>query len=196
MSTPLFALLLTGGASRRMHADKALLDYQGRPQLLRAWDLLHACAVERRFVSIRADQQHETLRAGLPTLPDSVDSVGPVAGIISAQLAHPQAAWLVLACDLPLLEADTLQQLIRARYPDMDATAYASRHDGLPEPLCAIWEPSSAPLLLERLRAGHYCPRKALLQLRTQRLAAPGAALDNINTPAEAEQVRRQLELH
>ena len=196
MSAPLYALLLAGGASRRMHADKALLAYQGRPQLLRAWALLQASAVEQCFVSIRAGQQHEPLRAGLPTLPDSVDSVGPAAGIVSAQRAHPHVAWLVLACDLPLLDADTLQALIRARDPGRDATAYASRHDGLPEPLCAIWEPSSAALLAGRLRTGRHCPRKALLQLRTQLLPTPGAALDNINTPGEAEHIRRQLELH
>jgi molybdopterin-guanine dinucleotide biosynthesis protein A len=195
MTAPLSALLLSGGASRRMQADKALLDYAGRPQLLRAWDLLQRVGVEPAFVSINPDQQAEALRAGLPTLADRVQSVGPAAGIITAQQAFPAHAWLVLACDLPLLDAATLQTLIDARDPDRDATAFGSRHDGLPEPLCAIWEPSSAALLRQRLDAGHYCPRKALLQLRIRMLPAPGNALDNVNTPGELLQARRQLEL-
>ncbi len=195
MSAPLSALLLSGGASRRMAADKAHLEYDGRPQLLRAWELLQGTGLARAFVSINPGQQCDALRSGLPTLADNVQSVGPVAGIVTAQQAFPDDAWLVLACDLPLLDATTLQALIDARDATCDATAFSSRHDGLPEPLCAIWEPTSAPLLRQRLDAGHYCPRKALLQLRIRQLAAPGPALDNVNTPAELLQARRQLEL-
>ena len=47
----------------------------------------------------------------------------------------------MLACDLPLLDAATLEHLLRARDPRRAATAYRSSHDGLPEPLCAIYEP-------------------------------------------------------
>lgn len=195
MSAPLSALLLSGGASRRMQADKALLDYGGRPQLLRAWELLQRVGVAHAHVSINPGQQGDALRAGLPTLADTVPSVGPVAGIVTAQQAFPAHAWLVLACDLPLLDAATLQSLLDARDPDRDATAFSSRHDGLPEPLCAIWEPSAAPLLRQRLASGHYCPRKALLQLQIHTLPAPGNTLDNVNTPDELLQARRQLEL-
>lgn len=196
MSAPLAALLLTGGASRRMQADKALLDYQGQPQLLRAWALLQALALDTAFVSIRAAQRDDPLRARLPTLIDQVDSTGPAAGILTAQRAYPAHAWLVVACDLPLLDAGTLQQLILARDPARDATAFTSRHDGLPEPLCAIWEPSSAALLAQRNAQGLHCPRKALLQLHTHLLPSPGMALDNVNTPAEFHQAHQHLELH
>ncbi|MDY0981792.1 MULTISPECIES: NTP transferase domain-containing protein [Stenotrophomonas] len=194
MNAPLSALLLTGGASRRMQADKALLDYAGQPQLLRAWALLRHVEVVQAFVSLRPDQRGETLRGSLPTLVDSVDSVGPVAGILSAQQAFPGHAWLVIACDLPLLDARTLRALVAARQPVKDATAFVSRHDDLPEPLCAIWEPSSAPLLRQRFDAGNYCPRKALLQLQIHALPSPGSALDNVNTPGELLQARQQLE--
>lgn len=194
MTAPLSALLLTGGASRRMQVDKALLHYAGQPQLLRAWGLLRHVEVMQAFVSLRPDQREETLRGSLPTLVDSVDSVGPVAGLLSAQQAFPAHAWLVIACDLPLLDARTLRALVAVRQPEQDATVFTSRHDGLPEPLCAIWEPSSASLLRQRFEAGNYCPRKALMQLRVHALPSPGSALDNVNTPGELLQARRQLE--
>lgn len=196
MSAPLFALLLSGGSSRRMRTDKALLEYSGRPQLLRAWDMLQKVDVAKVVVSINPAQCGENLRAALPVLVDSVESVGPMAGLLSAQKAEPDAAWLVVACDLPLLDATTLDALIGARAPHCDATAFDSRHDGLPEPLCAIWEPSSTTLLKQRYEAGLYCPRSALLQLRTRRLPTPGQALDNVNTPEELHQARRQLEMN
>lgn len=193
MSAPLYGLLLSGGASQRMRQDKAALDYRGEPQLLRAWRLLSALT-EQAFVSVRDNQRHDPLRAQLPQLVDSYEAIGPAAGLLSAQRAHPQAAWLVLACDLPLLDEGTLRQLIEARDPAADATAFSSRHDGLPEPLCAIWEPSSHALLQQRYEQGSYCPRKALMQSRLVLLPAPGDALDNVNTPEERQAMQQRME--
>jgi len=190
---PLHGLLLSGGASRRMQRDKALLEYRGETQLLRAWRLLREVC-EPAFVSMRAEQLGDPLRAGLPHLLDTYDAVGPVAGILSAQDAYPQAAWLVIACDLPLLDIGTLRSLLEARDPSQDATAFVSRLDGQPEPLCAIWEPSSHALLKQRFDAGRWCPRKALSILRTRLLPPPGGALDNINTPDELQALLRRTE--
>ncbi|QNK01965.1 NTP transferase domain-containing protein [Dyella telluris] len=191
--TPLYGLLLSGGASQRMRQDKAILAYRGEPQLLRAWRLLEA-VTERAFVSVRDSQRDDPLRAGLPQIVDTYDAIGPAAGILSAQARHPDAAWLVLACDLPLLDSGTLRQLIDARDPQADATVFTSNHDGLPEPLCAIWEPSSHARLLQRYQDGSYCPRKALIQSRIKLLPAPGDALDNVNTPEEREAMQQRLE--
>jgi molybdenum cofactor guanylyltransferase len=176
-----------------MQRDKALLEVRGELQLMRSWRLLRTVC-ESAFVSMRADQREDPLRTGLPHLVDRFDSVGPVAGILSAQEAFPQVAWLVLACDLPLVDLATLQVLVAARDPAYDATAFRSRFDALPEPLCAVWEPSSHALLENRYHEGRWCPRKALLQLRAQLLASPGDALDNVNTPEEFRDLRSQLE--
>ena len=78
--------------------------------------------------------------------------------------------------------------------PAKDATVFTSRFDDLPEPLCALWEPSSHARLKARYDAGSYCPRKALIQSDIVLLPAPGDALDNINTPEEFAQMQRQLE--
>jgi len=142
--------------------------------------------VERAYVSVRAEQSAEPLRARYPQIPDTHPNLGPIAGVLAAQARHPQAAWLVLACDLPLLDAATLAQLLRARAPQREATAYRSSHDGLPEPLCAIWEPSSHAALVAYVAAGHTCPRRFLQGADTQLLDEPNPrALDNINTPRE-----------
>jgi molybdopterin-guanine dinucleotide biosynthesis protein A len=186
VSAPVFGLVLAGGRSTRMGRDKAALQIAGRAQLERAFGLLEPL-VARCFVSVRADQRNDPLRAGyaqVVDLPNGPD--GPVAGIRAAQLAHPEAAWLVVACDLPLLDAATLQNLLARRDPSRLATAYRSSHDGLPEPLCAIWEPSSAGPLAAHVATGHNCPRKFLLASATLLLDAPHPhSLDNMNTPAD-----------
>ena len=190
---PLYGLLLGGGASTRMQRDKAALDYHGEPQLRRAWRLLEA-VTERAFVSVRQDQRDDPLRAQFPQLVDAYPARGPAAGILTAQDAYPGVAWLVLACDLPRLDAATLELLIASRDPDAHATAFRSRFDDLPEPLCAIWEPASHALLADRMAADKLCPRKALILSDTRLLAPPGEALDNVNTPQELDAMRQSLE--
>jgi len=182
---PLHGLILAGGASARMHSDKAALAYLGRSQLDRAYEL--ACRhVPRVFVSVRADQVNEPTRAQRPLIVDSIAGGGPIVGIRSAFSAMPQAAWLVLACDLPFVTDAVLAHLVNSRDPTQAATAYRSAHDGLPEPLCAIWEPAAAALLESYEAAGHSCPRKFLTNHRVKILEPlDERALNNVNTPAE-----------
>ncbi len=188
-----YGLVLGGGASRRMRHDKALIDYHGEPQLLWTWRLL-STLLPRVFVSVRTEQRDEPLRRGLPQIVDSVADAGPAAGILSAQALYPEVAWLVVAVDLPRLDAATLQHLLAMRDPAREATAFISHHDGLPEPLCALWEPASHARLLARVQAGKPCPRKALIEADTRLLQPLAAhALDNINTPEELASLRAQL---
>ncbi len=185
MSAPLYGLVLAGGRSTRMHRDKAALAYHGRSQLTEAFDRLES-VVERRFVSVRPDQVQDELRRGFPQIVDLRAGLGPLAGILSALHTHPDAAWLVLACDLPFLDTATLLYLRGSRDPARVATAYRSAHDGLPEPLCAIWEPAALAALETFAATGRNCPRKFLLQSDTHLLDLPRAgALDNVNSAAE-----------
>jgi molybdopterin-guanine dinucleotide biosynthesis protein A len=193
MIAPVYGLVLAGGESRRMGRDKATLRYGGRSQLERAMDLLEG-RLERRYVSVRADQVHDAARAAYPQVIDRALGQGPVAGILAAQALHPQAAWLVLACDLPLLDGGSLDALLAQRAPQRLATAFRSDHDGLPEPLCAIWEPASHAPLSAYVASGRHCPRKFLLQADVELLAQPNPrALDNVNTPAEYGTVMNTL---
>jgi molybdopterin-guanine dinucleotide biosynthesis protein A len=185
MAAPLYGLVLAGGRSTRMRRDKAALTFAGRSQLERAVELLGA-HVTRAYVSVRADQGDEPLRARFATIADAIADLGPIAGLLAAQARHPDGAWLVLACDLPLLDAATLAALVRERDPQRIATAYRSSHDGLPEPLCAIYEPQSHAPLAAYAAAGRTCPRKFLLQSDVRLLDQPNPrALDNVNTPEE-----------
>jgi molybdopterin-guanine dinucleotide biosynthesis protein A len=185
--------VLAGGASSRMQVDKATLNYHGRPQLQRAYELL-ATVTAKTFISVRADQRTDPARAAFPQIEDLQSGLGPMAGIIAAFTQHPQIAWLVLACDLPFLTRMTLEELIRQRDPQRLATAYRSAHDGLPEPLCAIWEPASFEPLKAFLATGKQCPRKFLINSDVALLAQSDTrALDNINTPSEYQDAATTL---
>jgi molybdopterin-guanine dinucleotide biosynthesis protein A len=185
MDAPLYGLVLAGGRSSRMGRDKAALRYEGQTQLERAMALLSA-HVARAYVSVRPDQKTDALRARFAQIEDRASDIGPMAGLLAAQAAHPEAAWLVLACDLPLLDEPTLRRLIGARATTALATAYRSSHDGLPEPLCTIYEPRSRAALSDYVAQGKHCPRKFLLHVGAHLIEEPNPrALDNINTPEE-----------
>jgi molybdopterin-guanine dinucleotide biosynthesis protein A len=178
-------LVLAGGRSTRMRRDKTRLEYAGRPQLERALDLLER-RVTHCFVSVRADQLGEPVRGGFPVIPDRRPGLGPIGGIEAALHFRPGAAWLVLACDLPFLDDATVGHLIAQRAPGRLATAYRSRSDGLPEPLCAIYEPASLPSIEAWIAQGQNCPRQWLAHRDVELLELPAPrALDNVNTAEE-----------
>lgn len=179
----LYGLVLAGGQSRRMGQDKALLLHDGRSQLDNAMALL-ATVTERQFVSTRKDQQQEPERGRFAQIVDRYDDIGPVAGILSALETHADVDWLVVACDLPNLDAMTLEFLIDNQAIEKPFSAFRSSSDGLPEPLCAIYRVGSDTIIRSFVDAGIKCPRKILLRSDTQLLDQPNpAALDNINTP-------------
>jgi molybdenum cofactor guanylyltransferase len=192
-AAPLYGLILAGGSSSRMQRDKAALQYRGRTQLDRAFDLARR-HLEQVYVSVRASQISEPTRAHKPMIIDSFPGEGPIIGIRSAMAAHPHAAWLVLACDLPFLSDAAVEFLLSERDPSKFATAFKSSFDGLPEPLCAIWEPSAAAALDDYQKNLGICPRKFLTRHASKLLEPFDAhALDNINTPEEYAQATAEL---
>ena len=190
---PLYGLILAGGSSSRMQRDKAALKYQGQTQLDRVFDLARR-HVSEVYVSVRAAQVSEPTRAARPMIVDSFPGEGPLIGIRSALAAYPNTAWLVLACDLPFLSDAAIAHLLYERDVSRYATAYKSTFDGLPEPLCAIWEPSAAAALSQYQNNAGTCPRKFLIRHAAKLLEPIDAhALDNINTPEEYSQATAEL---
>jgi molybdopterin-guanine dinucleotide biosynthesis protein A len=188
----LLGLVLGGGKSTRMGRDKASLAYHGKPQIVYAWELLQGLGIEA-FVSCRADQADAENFRGLPQIHDRFLGFGPMGGILSALLSRRDAAFLVLACDLPHLDAETLSALIAARDPSKIATAYLG-HENLPEPLCAIYEPSAYSALLGFVGQGLHCPRKSLIRSDIRTVApAHEHALANVNRPEEYEEAVKEL---
>ena len=181
-------LVLAGGKSRRMGQDKALLRHNGETQLGRAVRLLQQ-HLARVFVSARADQSTEPERARFSQIVDRYANLGPLAGILSAMDTDPQAAWLVVACDLPNLDSETIRHLLDERSATQPFTAYRSSVDGMPEPLCAIYNASARRILDGFVADGIHCPRKIMMRSDTRLLEARNPrALDNINTPDELSQ--------
>lgn len=183
-------LVLAGGKSARMGLDKGRINWHGKEQRYHLADFL-AQFCDDVFISCRDEEQQTSVAPGYNTLRDSFIGLGPMGGILSALREQPDVAWLVVACDLPLVDAKVVQMLIDNRNAETIATAFKSDDTGFPEPVITIYESRSYDLLLQSLSAGITCPRKVLINSDTHLLPNPGNdVLANANTPEEAERIR------
>ena len=186
-------LVLAGGKSVRMGYDKGLIAWHGKEQQYYLADQLKSLCDEV-YISCRSDQQKE-IDSKYQTLADTFTGLGPYGAILSAFREMPDVAWMVLACDLPLLDMDTLQYLKEHRNPSSIATTFESPYNNLPESLIAIWEPKSYAVLLSFLSQGYSCPGKALRNNDTTVLKPQNPeALTNVNTQEELEKVQQALQ--
>ena len=157
-----YGLVLAGGKSRRMGKDKAQLSYHGMPHSHYLYNMVEGIC-ERVFLSVRDDQISQ-YDQDFNLIVDKDEFRGPFNGLLSAYDRFPEVAWLVVACDLPLIDKASLSLLLNQRDASRDATAFATTKNGLPEPLIAIWEPDTlkkAKVYLQQSESS--CPRKYLI---------------------------------
>jgi molybdopterin-guanine dinucleotide biosynthesis protein A len=115
--TKLGAIILCGGASRRMGRDKAVLDWDGARAVDRVAALARAVGADA-LVTAGAD-------LGLPWVPDEQALAGPVGGVLAGARALGAERLLVLAVDAPTLTAEDLAPLL----------ATGGYYEGLPVPM-------------------------------------------------------------
>jgi molybdopterin-guanine dinucleotide biosynthesis protein A len=184
----LYGLVLAGGRSLRMKTDKATLQYHDKMQSEHCFEMLSSVCQEV-YLSNRKEQESWVGYRGLPQINDRYEGTGPLVGILSAMRTHPQAAWLVVACDMPFLDSRLIGELVRERDPSRNATAFIASDSG-PEPLCAIYEPSSFPILMNCLGNPDEGPRVALMNAEV-RLVEPDhpASLMNVNFAGQRDAI-------
>ncbi|MEO9513199.1 MAG: molybdenum cofactor guanylyltransferase [Flavobacteriaceae bacterium] len=192
-TTMLYGLVLSGGKSTRMGIDKGTISYHGKPQRERLYDLLQPYC-DRVFLSIRPGQEKE-ISSQYEYITDENRFKGPFNGMLSAHNAYPNVGWLVLACDLPLLNASAIEHLIANRDLDKTATSFAKKGQSLPEPLIAIWEPQALQTSKTYLEnAISTCPRKFLINSDTKLVYIQNEmVLFNANDRADYEHIISKL---
>jgi molybdenum cofactor guanylyltransferase len=178
MIPPLFGLVLSGGLSTRMGTDKGSLIYHGLDQRSYCAGLLEPFC-DDVFVSIRKEQE-VLLGTGLKPIFDEITGIGPAAGILAAHQKFPEAAWFVLACDMPGITRAAIELLVRRRNPTRASTGYVL---STIEPLFAIWEPRALTHLKTEALQGRNSPRRALENLSCELVPGDAKVLKNVHSP-------------
>ena len=183
---PIKGLVLTGGKSTRMGADKSELKYHGISQKKFVKALLSKKGFETYFsVAVHQGRSDEIC--------DTFFNLGPFGGICSAFQKDPNSAWFVLATDLPFVNAHLINLLLEKRDTSKVATAVKGKNKQFPEPLITIYEPKAYPVLLHYLAQGYSCPRKMLINSDVAIVEVEDMLIRNINTPEEYKQAIKEL---
>lgn len=173
------AIILTGGASRRMGADKASQLWGGRRAVDRVADLARTLGA---VVVVSAGEGD----FGLPRAPDPAPFSGPVAGVLAgiALVRGQVARVLVLAVDAPTLLAADLAPLL-------EPAGAGAAYDGQPLPmvldLAAVPKDAQDDWPLRR-----FVERAGLIQVALDPELSP--RLRGANTPQERERLAQGLE--
>lgn len=126
------AVILTGGASSRMGRDKAFVEVDGVPLVLRVAKALSEAAT----VTAVGGDVIALSQLGLEAEPDLHPDDGPLGGIAQALGIGAHDVIVVVACDMPFLNGATVRQLVEA--VDGHDVAVAV-HDGQRHPTLAAW---------------------------------------------------------
>lgn len=193
LDRPTYGLVLTGGKSERMKSDKALLEYKGVPHAAYIRNTL-APFCDDVFLSARKDQWAGTVIADLPVIEDTVTAKGPIAGILSAFEKHPDANWIVVACDLVHFNKKTIELLLENYDKTAVATAYKNTEKGFPEPLCALYTPAARAVFEAAVKNDVTCPVKVLRTAEVRTIdQRDGVNLANINTVEEFREIQNEI---
>src|SRR5947209_7267292 len=101
--------VMAGGRSSRFGRDKALLVVNGETLLQRTVATLREVAAD---VVVLGPPERATQVSGVEVLQDAVPGIGPLGGIYTALRARPGCAALVVAVDMPFLNAVLLRHLV------------------------------------------------------------------------------------
>ncbi|AUC21256.1 molybdenum cofactor guanylyltransferase [Polaribacter sejongensis] len=183
---PVKGLVLVGGKSTRMGQDKSELDYFGKPQKEVVKELLENNALETFYSVQNSSEKGDEIS-------DKFINLGPFGGICSAFQKDPNSAWFVLATDVPFVNEEIIQLVLKYRNPSKAATAIKGKGKDFPEPLITIYEPKAYAILLQYLAQGYSCPRKMLINSDVEIVEIDDDYIRNINTPEEFNEAKKEL---
>ena len=149
-TVPLAGAVLIGGKSSRMGRPKHLIHHAGGETWLERSLATLGPFVDELFIS--GAGQLPPVLSDTPRVEDLPGVQGPLAGIGALLRERPCSSWLILACDLPNLEAPAISWLLNQRSGGYRAVIAKNPSTGRSEPLLAWYDYRSGPLI-ERIIA-------------------------------------------
>ncbi len=190
-------VVLAGGQGRRLGLDKALLEVQGQPLLVRTVQTL-AVLSDDVLVVANDPSRYEALRLPARLVADEQSGMGALMGLLSGLKAARHSYALAVACDMPFLSLPLLRHMVTL-VEGQDVVI--PRLDGMLEPLHAIYGKSCLPFMARLLE--HKC-RQIIAFFRevkvryvdeheVDRLDPLHLSFVNVNTPGDWERVQTLL---
>jgi molybdopterin-guanine dinucleotide biosynthesis protein A len=165
-----------------MGQDKARLPYRGRVLVEHVAGLVRE-SVDGQMAIIGDPESYQNL--SYPVHADLIPNCGPLGGIVTA-LHLTKSDWnLVVACDMPRLDAVNLRQLVERALRSRASCIAAEGTAGELEPLCAVYHRRCLAALDRALGEKRLKMKDLLPELQAEPVAFPEAQLANVNTPED-----------
>ncbi len=211
--TSLLGVLMCGGKSTRMGRDKGLIPFLDKTWASLGAEKLSALGIPVAYAINPGQASHylgllnerppepwtrsPTLTTNEPTpltdgpvlIMDDPDLPvgGPLLGLLSVHRRFPEEVIFLLACDLPFMEEDVLQELLKAYGQNPGYDAYQFGTQEAPEPVCAIYKASALENITGK-EGGNSSLKYWLAKWNVLRIPIPAGkehCFSNINTPEE-----------
>jgi molybdopterin-guanine dinucleotide biosynthesis protein A len=172
------ALILAGGASRRMGCDKASLRIGGQSLLQRMIDLTQVL-----FPMVLLSVRQPRADVQIAQVCDETPGLGPLGGVC-AGLRRAGTPWVfAVAVDMPYLTPETIERLAALRG---EHQAVVPVVDGHPQPLAAFYAATALPTLESALaREAHRGLYAGLAGLDIVHAVEESPAFIDLDTPED-----------
>ncbi len=188
-------IVLAGGKSRRMGTEKGLLKFGGKRLIEHAVEVLEKVC-DHIIISENADT-YDFL--GYDVFADIIPNSGPMGGIYTGLMNSKTELNLVLSCDMPFISVELLNHLIDH---NEGYDAVVPWHGGRKfEPMCALYNKSSLPVLKQLIQDENYIIPDAYLKLKTHKLLISSDLdffnthlFDNLNSKEEFESASQYID--
>jgi molybdopterin-guanine dinucleotide biosynthesis protein A len=198
------AVILAGGSSRRLGAEKSLLEFAGKPLLCRTTEKLRQVTDE--IIIVARDKDHARCLKELYPEPkaiftwDSVSGFGPVAGLDAGMRCAKGSLAFATGCDLPFLNLEVIDRLFDlANAREGYEAAVPVQPNGFLEPLHSVYDREKMLSACQRaLQKGERRIHVPLQELCVHRIPVQWLRpLDpalltffNLNTPQDLKEAR------
>lgn len=193
-------IILAGGLSSRMGANKAMLELNGSVVLQHVTKAMRP-AVSRIIVAAGPNVTTYS-EMGYECVQDRYPGKGPLAGLHAALEASDTEWNLVCACDMPLLQTSFFDGIKKLVESHNSYSAIVPRVDGHVHPLAGAYHKRVLPdleqhLIQDHLRVMRWLEEIGCFYVEAEELERAGVhqlamQMSNMNTPEEYERIRNQ----
>lgn len=143
MNSGITGVILAGGQSKRMGANKAFVRLNGKPLISYALN-----ALEKITPNILLSAGSESIHyKNLPVVEDIYPGCGPAGGIFSALSFSETNLNLILSCDMPFVSSGLLKFLVNEAVENPADVILPVDENGQWQTLCAVYSKSIMPQL-------------------------------------------------
>lgn len=180
------AFILAGGQSKRMGADKGLIELNGIPMVKYVIDVLNASYFQMKLISGNAAYQ----KFGLPIYIDVISGKGPMGGLLTALQNTEKEYVILIGCDMPFISQSLLVRLIENLKDEFITVAETN---GRINPLLAIYPKTLTKQIQENIDLGRLKMQDFILENPHYLVPMDGIgdidpiSLTNINSREELE---------